>query len=368
MQMKKSDDEKGSPLRRKMPEANNPDDGDATKRSLNMNEMADIEQHLSEKGIKTVDERIEYLKNIDPDNIDSDLEKRGIKSAADRDKMVQAEESLKAIWPIIASSRALQAAAEIGPIVANAPAIRAAQELGRIVNDPVLQANARIVAEMDSIIKNSGAIQTAATLASFSENNPALQANAQIAAAMQHYSAEIAKFSSTLQDIANIRSTHLNIPAAVNQAKDNPAMPNKSLLEDRSRPFLPNLDFPELPEIEPIFPKMEENQWNRHNQLLDSQNQQLESLRDTYRILAVNAKTNQDILDEQRRTNRVTWAVLGAGVAATFGIPLSVISQNWSLISDPRAIGALLMLGLAWAVVIAFLMRGPPKRSKQTNM
>jgi uncharacterized protein (UPF0297 family) len=128
MQMKKSDDEKGSPLRRKMPEANNPDDGDATKRSLNMNEMADIEQHLSEKGIKTVDERIEYLKNIDPDNIDSDLEKRGIKSAADRDKMVQAEESLKAIWPIIASSRALQAAAEIGPIVANAPAIRAAQE------------------------------------------------------------------------------------------------------------------------------------------------------------------------------------------------------------------------------------------------
>jgi len=67
-----------------------------SKHKISLNEMADIEQYLSkEKGIDTVDELIAYLKKIDPNNIEPELKKLGLKSAADRDEMIEAEERAK---------------------------------------------------------------------------------------------------------------------------------------------------------------------------------------------------------------------------------------------------------------------------------
>jgi hypothetical protein len=208
-------------------------------------------------------------------------------------------------------------------------------------------------------------------------SNPVTQANARIAEEMQRYKTEVAKFSSTIQDIARIRSAipdsvRWNVSAAIDQVKNNSAISEKSLSKDasRSRSLVPNFDYklPELPELRPVIdlPKMVEDQWERHNQLLHSQNRLLELQRDTYKILADDAKTNQESLEEQKRITRLTWAVLSAGVVTTFGIPLSVISQNWSLISDPRVIIAMLMLVLVWVIVIVYIKNGSllPKKAK----
>jgi hypothetical protein len=294
--METVDDEKDSPLRRKILEANNKDDSDATKRTISMNQMVLIERYLREKkDAKTIDERIEYFEKLDLNHIDPELEKLGIKSAADRDDVIRTEESLK----------------EFATKIADSPM-------------------------------------------------------------MQRYREEVAKFTNTIHDIASIRSTipgaeHWNIPSAMNQAKNNSAISNKPLSEDaKLGSFAPNFDltvpkYPELKSLKPIIdlPKMIEDQWERHNQLLELQ-------RDTYKILAADAKTNQDILDEQRRSTRMTGAVLAVGIVSTFGILWSVISQIRSLIPDSIAIGAVLMLAIAWVIVLIFLKRGSllPKKAK----
>lgn len=182
--MEISDDEEGSPLRRKILETNNKD-SDATKRSINTNKMVDIERYLiDKKGAKTLDERIEYLKEIDPNDIDHELEKRGIKSAADRDEVIRTEESLKDFATKMADS----------PI-------------------------------------------------------------------MQRYKEDIAKFTSTIHDIAGIRSTipgteHLSIPAAMNEVKNDSAISNKLSEDANLGIFAPNFDLklPVFSEIKPIEP------------------------------------------------------------------------------------------------------------------
>jgi hypothetical protein len=258
----------------------------------------------------------------------------------------------------------------------NTAAVTAAGEIGRLMSNPVTQANAQTAAALGAIMKNTAAVTAAGEIGRLM-SNPVTQANARIAEEMQRYKTEVAKFSSTIQDIARIRSAipdsvRWNVSAAIDQVKNNSAISEKSLSKDasRSRSLVPNFDYklPELPELRPVIdlPKMVEDQWERHNQLLHSQNRLLELQRDTYKILADDAKTNQESLEEQKRITRLTWAVLSAGVVTTFGIPLSVISQNWSLISDPRVIIAMLMLVLVWVIVIVYIKNGSllPKKAK----
>jgi hypothetical protein len=198
--------------------------------------MADIERYLYDKGVETIDERVEYLQGINTDNIDPQLVKLGLKTASDRDLMIRCQKEFKE------------------------------------------------------------------TL----KNNP-------MAASLEHLK--------TTVDHINLIST------------------------------LPPIDLPKVSQLESI----QKAAWERHRQLVDLQKTE-------YDVLAEIAKSNQNLLQEQRRATKITWAVLAAGIIATFSVPISAISLNYSLIYNPMVLFIIAALAISWAIVIRYLMGKPRAR------
>jgi hypothetical protein len=236
--MEEPNDERDSPLRRQILESSKKNASDPSKRGISYNEMADIEQYLlQEKGIKTIDERVEYLKGINIDDIDPQLTKLGLKSTADRDQMVKRENELKAVL----------------------------------------------------------------------KNNP-------LAASLQQMKSTVERINST------------------------PVMP------------LPN-----FPEIKSPLESIEKAAWERHNQLRDLQ-------QDTYDVLAAIADSNQNLLNEQRRVTKITWAVLVTGIILTFGVPISAMLMNASLIYNPVVWLIIAAVALVWTIAIRYLTNEPSQK------
>jgi hypothetical protein len=147
-------------------------------------EIIEVERFLREKkGVKTVRERIEYLRQIDPSDIDPDLAKRGLKSKADLDQMIQAEEQIS------------EASKIIGKIIGNNPVFDKAR------SDSVLNTIAH-----DSAVKDLGiAAQTAASIEqSF---GPWMAEVAQLSASIEQSFGSFEQLSSQLQEIAGITGT-----------------------------------------------------------------------------------------------------------------------------------------------------------------
>jgi hypothetical protein len=165
-------------------------------------EIIEVERFLREKkGVKTVRERIEYLRQIDPSDIDPDLAKRGLKSKADLDQMIQAEEQIS------------EASKIIGKIIGNNPVFDKAR------SDSVLNTIAH-----DSAVKDLGiAAQTAASIeqsfgpwmaevaqlsASIEQSfGPWMAEVAQLSASIEQSFGSFEQLSSQLQEIAGITGT-----------------------------------------------------------------------------------------------------------------------------------------------------------------
>jgi hypothetical protein len=189
MQIEESDNKKGSPPRRKG--------------RMKTKEIIDIENYLRENGIKTIRERIEFLKNIDPNNIDPDLVKLGLKSKADRDQMIQDEEQM------------YESVSVVSKIVGNNPVF----DVG--INDSVLSTIAHIPAVNDlGVAAQVAAIQqsfgpwmaeVANIAASIQQSfGPGMAEVANIAASIQQSFGGFEQFNSQLEEIASIAGAAQN--------------------------------------------------------------------------------------------------------------------------------------------------------------
>jgi hypothetical protein len=163
---------------------------------ISYNEMADIEQYLSkEKGIDTIDELIAYLQQIDPNNIDPKLIKLGLKSEADMDHMIQAEEQAKE------SLRSFSKIIEDNPVF---NPMRSDSVFNIIRHDPNLKALGQTVATMQSSFGGSQMADLAQTVATMQSSFGGSQMAdlAQTVATMQSSFGGFEQLSSKLQEVA----------------------------------------------------------------------------------------------------------------------------------------------------------------------
>ncbi len=163
----------------------------------------------------------------------------------------------------------------------------------------------------------------------------------------------------TLQDIADIRGgIPVNLRSAaerMNRDRGIISATGTTLQEPRSF-FGKQADIKIKPDISVLgsITSPEEGDWKRHKQVMDLHNQELDTLKDVYGLLAADAITNQD-------TRRLTWAMLAV---TSLGV---VVALSQRFLPEVVIVILIAVVILTWISLVTLILI-KKRRSAQASV